>query len=655
MPSSPYSSALYAAIVASAIFAFQQIRSHFNITSLSILLVAFSVARARFDLFLIGAFLLVCCILFRSRQPACAASTTNPTTCPVQESPSDVESLSNSSTNPEGGLESGTGVVAGNLAALREPDHPCPVLREYDWLNDPDNLQSNDPACYYRGFVATNQAGPPHSHPAPRPRRKPTAPPASTSFTPHKVATTVPPPPNPKREKKGRWSRSRDEKHAQPTSDVADLRPSSSMPSIGQLPGLSAQQVQDRFYLRHMEILGREADENLRYRVKQNILADTLREMQHLFESMSIGLLSSFMASQYPAVRVSQAAPQYQDVETPMDVDIANADIVYGRMDQDEPRQYACAFGQTSSPFAPQHSPFSSQSSLSHSLPRQPFASAFGQTSPPAFAFGQSSSQSTFASVAQPAVPVQPPQSTPFRATAQPPTPAFAQSHARDQQQQREAQLQAQREEERRSQRLALQQEQQRRANLEAQAWVSADAERQRREKEAERLAAEEQRKKEDSAKERARISAKMRSSIRTEKPRAQAAEEMPKPAKKVTFADENAPPTPAFSAPSQTSSSAPTSQVPVTTSPAVPSSSNPVDAAYAFIAGMEKTFEAVEIEDPNQFPDAPDEGEETEVDDFAQAKTVKQAQGELDEPEGFEEMAKKILANRRMKAADFF
>lgn len=218
-------------------------------------------------------------------------------------------------------------------------------------------------------------------------------------------------------------------------------------------------------------------------------------------------------------------------------------------------------------------------------------------------------------------------------------------------------QLSAQREAQGEQDQRALQ-EQQRQAYLEAQTWIAADAERQRREQEAERRAmeakaAEEQHKKEESARERARVSAKMRSSLRP----SASVPSTPKPTKKVAFADENALP-PAFSVPSQ-SSNAPINQ-PLASSSSGPSTFNAGFAAQSFLAGMATAFGSVDIEDPDQFPDAPDEGEDTDVDDLAQAKTVQQAQGELDEPEGFAEMIDNIEKARRKKAerkkaADFF
>ena len=99
---------------------------------------------------------------------------------------------------------------------------------------------------------------------------------------------------------------------------------------------------------------------------------------------------------------------------------------------------------------------------------------------------------------------------------------------------------------------------------------------------------------------------------------------------KKVAFADENAPPR--QPAPSTGNSAF-----------------NPSSAAQEFLAGI-----ANELDLAAQFPDA-DEGEETEVDEYAQAKAVKQAQGELDEPEGFDEMVENIESARRKKAADYF
>ena len=108
---------------------FQRLRelcATFSLTALLALLLACSVAPGRFDLFLLATFLFTLRILFRPQQLPCAASTVNPTTGPVPESPSDVESSSNSSTNPEGGLPAVLGVAAGNLAA-RESCSPLHI------------------------------------------------------------------------------------------------------------------------------------------------------------------------------------------------------------------------------------------------------------------------------------------------------------------------------------------------------------------------------------------------------------------------------------------------------------------------------------------------------------------------------------------------
>lgn len=94
-----------------------------NPPTLLALLAAYALTRARLDVLLIASFFLSAYTLFHLGQSPCAASAVN-TTDSVQESPSDVESLLDSLTAPEGDLKSVIGVIAGNLAARES--HPPP-------------------------------------------------------------------------------------------------------------------------------------------------------------------------------------------------------------------------------------------------------------------------------------------------------------------------------------------------------------------------------------------------------------------------------------------------------------------------------------------------------------------------------------------------
>ncbi|VDC07458.1 unnamed protein product [Peniophora sp. CBMAI 1063] len=605
------------------------------------LMVALAVAQTRADLFLIASFLLTCNILFNPRQPPRAASATNTATAAVPESPLDVELLLNSSMDAEGDLKSVTGVVTGNLAAPPTVDDRCNPYHEYDWFNDPNNIQCND----FKRFYSLMSKPPRAAHSVTARRRYNPVPPSPTSFTPHRVATLLPSPPKPDRTTHGDW-------HEQ---DQQECKPSRRTPiNTNGYTGTSApiterplertiQQVQDDYYLHNPDALSREADANLFRRVRKRISDDFMCNIRH---RLALWLQPCFPSTgpRGHEPSFSPATTWCRDTDDMMDTDAVESGIArsYELTDQDmEEPSAASVFCQTSATFsstspvaADQHpSAPRNLSALTHATgiqsdldPTPAFAPKLAPSPTP------SSSDATFRIAGQPVTFSQSSQSIRSPTSTQQPhsSPSSLESNAQEQQHQREEALQTSR-----TQHFYSQQEVQ-------EHQTTMDAERRRRE-ELKRSAStpedtDEQRKKEEAAKQRAKVSARIRSIPRTPP----SAPSTPKPAKKVNFVDDVALP--------------PGSSGRLVSSPTLGQSAfNTTSAVQTFLADIAKSLGTVEFENPStQLPDA-EEGEETEVDEYAQAKAVKQAQGELDEPEGFDEMVENIQAARRKKAADFF